>query len=90
MNPAHDEDGWHEYRRHVLASIEVVSEKVDGVESRLIARLDCLEVKLDKARLEVVELRTRATVWGGVAGAVVGALLSAVVAALVARGGGGP
>ena len=58
---------WVEYRRLVLSEISTLKTDVKSI------RNDQIKIKLD-----IRELRTKATVWGGIAGFVVGLIVTIV------------
>lgn len=63
-----NENGWHEWSRHVLSELE-----------RLNGNIEKLDVRLRTIEAELVALKVKSGIWGGMAGAIVAALAIALM-----------
>jgi len=65
-------NGWNEWSKHVLMELE-----------RLNKCYDRLDEKIDKVNIDIVKLRTKASVWGAIGGALGGIILTAITSIII-------
>ncbi len=89
--PPHEQgkaaDGWGEYQKLVLSSLEGLKESQDRQEEKISASIDKLEARLRAVENELSALRMKSSFWGGLAG--MGAYLGMFLLELVRKGFGG-
>lgn len=68
-------NGWTEWRKHVLLEIE-----------RINSNLEKLSEKHTEACIEIAKLKVYAAIWGAIGGGIVASVVTAVVAIFLTRG----
>lgn len=77
--PQRNEPGdWSQYSVYILRSIQALERSVDAVRGDINRRCDRLEKDANNIKIEVATLKTRASVWGAVAGFIFGAVVSLI------------
>lgn len=66
-----EDNGWLEYKNRVLFQLEQTDKNIKDMNDEINKRLGSLEAKLDKLNTDVVVLKTKAIVYGAVAGFII-------------------
>jgi hypothetical protein len=81
-----DNNGWAEYKKLVIFQYEMLMEKTEKldkeiveVEKRVLIELKILEKMVDGIKDQVIVLKTKAGIWGGVAGFVIGIIIQIIL-----------
>src|SRR4051812_38454588 len=68
MAPEHDERGWPEYRRLILAELERIDKGMTDLNVKLEKALDSRDQSISDLRVSVAMLQVKASLFGGLTG----------------------
>lgn len=80
-NPRRD---WIEDRRLVLHELERLTAGMDKLDEKLEAEIALLQTSISELRADVTQLKTKAAIWGTIAGAIMSAIV-ALTSAIIGR-----
>ena len=70
------DSGWDAWGNHVLATLEKLENKVDGLE-------DKMSIQYEQTDINIITLKAKAGIWGSIAGVIASLITSLIVGLLV-------